>query len=503
MSESLQMTPNGRRLAGGTAVLLGVRAAGLVMGLAVSIMLARGLGVRALGTFATALALVHIGSTLTDFGLSALLVREGADAPTLRAAMLRWATRARIVSGLAVLLVLVAVTFVLIPDTQSRISVLLVVSTVPLTALTLGMTLLQQRLMLSRMALLLLIQSALWLAMVAVLFAVHSDLRAYAVSFVVYNAAYGLLVHRVARRALSGPAEPMTLRQFTVKMRDVVPLSMTFVLVILYYKLDALFVYRFAGAAAAGSYAVAYRFLDQLAIIPVTLGNLFLPLLSRRHRSGQPMQPMFERYLRITLVLTTPAVCLGLVLARPLIGLFPADYADAVLLLRLLLPAFVPSACGYVLVHTAIVHHRSKMQLFAACIGLFVNVALNLVFVPRYGARAAAVITLLTELGVVFTLYLFLRGPCLLVLPWRWLTRLAAVLAGSGGAALLLLANPYVAGAAFVVVFTSGVVLLSVVDLSEIRTLLQRTPPEPALTASAETVEEPADLVPEVVGPEH
>ncbi len=494
MSTAAQAATTGRRLAGSTALLLGVRAAGLVMGLAVSVMLARGLGAGALGTFATALALVHIGSILTDFGLGALLVREGAGAPALRAAMLRWATRARVVCGLVVFVLLIGVTVVVVAGAEARISVVLVCTAVPLSALTLGMTLLEQQLLLRRMAVLLLVQSAMWLATVGTLFATHAGLRAYAVAFVLYSAAYGVLVHRVSRRTLSGPAEPMTLRQFSILMRDVVPLSVTFVLVILYYKLDSLFVYRYAGAEAAGNYAIAYRFLDQLAILPVTLGNLFLPLLTRRRNAGEPTQPMFERYVRITLVLSAPVVGLGLVLARPLVALFGSDYGDAVLLMRLLLPAFVPVTFGYILVHLAIVHHKTRNQLLSACAGLVINVALNFWLVPRYGARAAAIVTGLTEVGVVGTLYFALRRPCGLSLPWGWVARHVAVLAASGGAALLLMRNPYLAAVAFTLVYLGGVALLSVVDLAEIRALLRR---------SDQPREQLLDPVPERLGAEH
>jgi O-antigen/teichoic acid export membrane protein len=476
VTDTLAPAPTSRRLAGSTAVLLGVRAAGLVMGLAVSLLLARGLGARALGTFATGLTLVQIGSMFTDFGLGALLVREGADAPGLRAAMLTWATRARIVSGLIVFAALTGLTVVLVDGTPARISVIIIGAAVPLSALTLGMTLLQQRFLLNRMALLLLAQSVAWLAAVAALFALHAGLRAYAIAFVAYNAAYGILVHAVARRSLPGHPESMTLRHFARLMRDVIPLSITVVLVTLYYKLDSLFVYRFAGAAAAGSYAIAYRFLDQLQILPITLGNLFLPLLTRQKSAGEPAQPMFERYLRITLVLSAPVAGIGLALAGPLVALFGKDFHDAVLLLRLLLPAFVVVAVSYVVVHVAIVHRHAKKQLAAACVGLVVNVALNLVFVPRYGARAAAVVTLITETGVVVTLYAGLRGPCALALPWRWLGRLGAVLAAAGLAAVALHGNPYGASLAFLAVYCVGAALLEVVEIDEIRALLRRTP---------------------------
>lgn len=499
MSGSEQSLPTNRRLAGGTAVLFAVRIAGLVMGLVVSVLLARGLGVEALGTFSTGLALVHIGVMLTDVGLSALLIREGAAAPTLRQAMLQWATRARVVAGLLMSLLLVGAALLTVEGTEARLTVAVIIAAVPLTALTLGMTLLQQQLMLARMAQLLLAQSMMWLAIVAILYTLDAGLWAYAIAFVAYNAAYGLLVHRVAKRSLTGLAEPMKMGHFARLMREAVPLSATFVLVTLYYKLDALFVYRFAGAAAAGSYAIAYRFLDQLAIVPVTLGNIFFPLLNRGRNRGAATQPLFDRYVRMTLLVTVPVVAIGMLLARPLISLFGAEYVDAVVLLRLLLPAFLIVALSYVVVHVAIAHHQSKKQLFCACIGLVINVALNLIFIPRYGARAAAVVTVLTEAGVVGCLYAAIRRPCGLRLPWQWLLRLAAVVVLSGAASALARDNPYVAGVVFAVAYLVGVTALAVVDLGEIRSLLRRQPPSEPPVGSADAVQQESDLGPEVI----
>jgi O-antigen/teichoic acid export membrane protein len=503
VSESNNPTPTGRRLFGGTALLLAMRAAGLVMGFAVSLMLARGLGARALGTFATGLALVQIGSMLTDFGLGALLIREGSAAPDLRAAMFRWATRTRVASGIAVFVALTATSLILVEGTAARLSVVLVVSTVPLTALTLGMTVLEQGLHLTRMALLTLAQSVAWLVIVATLFTAHAGLRGYAIAFMAYNAGYGILVHYVARRSLAGPAEPMSGRHFSRLMRGVLPLSVTMILVTLYYKLDSLFVYRFAGAEAAANYAIAYRFLDQLSIVPLTLGNIFLPLLTRRHSSGESTHTLFRQYVRVALVFSTPIVGIGLIIARPLVSLFGDGYGDAVLLLRLLLPTFAVISFAYVVVHVSIAHRQSGKQLRAVCVGLAINVALNLVFVPRYGARAAAIVTGLTELGVVAILYFLLRRPCGLTLPLAWLARLVAVLAVSGGAAVLLRTNPYLASVAFTVVYAVGVALLSVVDVAEIRALLKRPGPVPVPRVSGETGQQLLDPVPERLGAEH
>jgi len=467
------LTP--RRLVGGTALQLVVRSAGLVMGLVVTVLLARGMPQGSFGTFATGLALAQIGTTFTDFGFSALLVREGSTNPHLRRALLLWATRVRVGFSVVALVVLVGVAFLLVEGRESRVAVVLIIMTVPINALTLGMSLLQQQLLLGRIAGLLFVQSILWLAVVATLSVTGAGVLAYALGFVGCTAVYSMLVHHAARRALHGPSESMTLRAFRTAMRDVAPLSITAVLVMLYYRLDSIFVYEFAGNAAAASYAVAYRFLDQLQIIPATLSIVFLPLLTRRRAAGERTTPTFELYLRVTLLLCTPAVGVGVFVARPLIlTVFGTEYADAVVLLRLLLPAFIPVALGYVLSYVAVVHRQARKQLLAAGLALIANVALNVLLVPRYGAAAAALVTLVTETAVVLTLYLTLRRPCELRLPGSWLIRLAACIGAASVVALLVSrADPIAGGAAFAGAFLTAGSVLRLVDRAEIRALLR------------------------------
>ena len=463
----------GRRLLGGAALLLLTRLVGLAMGLAVMVLSARTLGPQRFGTFAFALALVQIGMSVTDLGLGALLVREGAAAPDQLHSLLAWCIRTRALTGALVAAVLAVIAVASIPAGDRRVAALLIIATLPVTAFWLGFNALQHFGLLRRLAWLLFAQSVAWLGVVGWLAARHAGLVAFALAYLIYSICYAALVHLVAHRSVRTASQPVRAGAFWRLLRGVVPLSATVVLIAVYYRLDSVFVYRLSGPEAAGAYAVAYRFLDQAHALPITLSAVFLPLLSAERAAKRPTAPVFTRYLRVSLLTSVPCVAVGLIVAKPLVlRVFGPDFQSSVVLLRLLLLSFVPICVGYVLGQVAIVHHQSRRQLAAAALALVVNVTLNSIYIPLYGPRAAAVITLVTEIAVSMCIYLTLRTPCGLQLPLAWLARLSAVTLLAGTVGILLMRHPWVAAPAFTVAFVVLGLRLRLLDATEIRLLL-------------------------------
>lgn len=453
-------------------MLLLTRLIGLAMGLVVMVLAAKSLGPRRYGTFGFSLALVQIGMNVSDWGLGALLIREAATAPDQLRSLHAWCVGTRIVGGTAVASVLAVIAFLTVPAGEGRAAALLIIATLPISAFWLGQSVLQHFGLLRRLGGLALAQSIAWLAAVTVLATRHAGLFAFALAYLIYSVWYAAVVHLVARRSLASEGEVVGARPFARLLRGAIPLGATLVIIALYYRIDSIFVYRLSGAAAAGAYAVAYRFLDQAHALPITLCAVFLPLLSAERAAGRPTGPVFTAYLRVSLLTSVPSVALGVLLAEPIvIGVFGEEYRDSVVLLQLLLLSFVPIMIGYVLGQIAIVHHQSRRQLAAAIAALALNVILNTVFVPLYGPRAAAVITGLTELAVAACLYLTLRAPCGLRLPLPWIARLAAATLSASLVGFALARHPWAAGAAFVVCFAAAGTLLRLLDRSELQLL--------------------------------
>jgi O-antigen/teichoic acid export membrane protein len=80
-----------------------------------------------------------------------------------------------------------------------------------------------------------------------------------------------------------------------------------------------------------------------------------------------------------------------------------------------------------VLQYALIAIQRQKAITLAFAVGTIVNIGCNLVLIPRYGAVAAAAVTIATEVALIATIWPTLRAAGLF-LPWRTL------MTASGGA---------------------------------------------------------------------
>jgi O-antigen/teichoic acid export membrane protein len=149
-----------------------------------------------------------------------------------------------------------------------------------------------------------------------------------------------------------------------------------------------------------------------MSFLPL-LAQVFLPLLSGtagQHGNAEDRRAE-KRYLRwfgnATVGLALPIAAGGFILAAPLTRLvFGGQYSGSGILFRWLMLTIVTgtaaSYCGAQLIPNG----REKKYLVAVLSGASTNVALNLLFIPKYGALAAAFTTAFSQ-GVVALMNLY------------------------------------------------------------------------------------------------
>ena len=168
------------------------------------------------------------------------------------------------------------------------------------------------------------------------------------------------------------------------------------VLFMLFDRLDVLMLGFFRQAAEVGIYSVAFRLIMPLELLPETFNTVFLPKVSRFRRREE-----ISRYFRDTLKVTglVAAVCVLLILfAKPLILLVLGErFLPSVKLFQILVGAFI--LLTMINPINLVGHSLNRPQLFAimAGINLLLNFVGNILFIPRYGALGAAVVTLFSR----------------------------------------------------------------------------------------------------------
>jgi len=151
---------------------------------------------------------------------------------------------------------------------------------------------------------------------------------------------------------------------------------------------DLLIVNHFRGPAEAGVYAVASQIATLLMLLPGVIATLLFPRVASSDDKHGVLAMRVTRYTSFLMAITCVAT-VPIAFALPLI--YGASFTDATIQLLILLPGVYAISLESVLVQ-----HFTGTGLPAAIpafwiVTVVLSVGLNLLFVPRFGARAAAV----------------------------------------------------------------------------------------------------------------
>lgn len=282
----------------------------------------------------------------------------------------------------------------------------------------------------------------------------------------------------------------LALRLVTVRLRGArelwrallkvgIGLGLAGVLVTGYVKLDQILVLEIAGSRQAGLYGAAYRLLDQVQFIPISVMTTLFPMIAAAYAGNRArVRELLQTAGEYLAMASLPILAFTVVAAEPIVRLlFGPQFIAAAPAVPILAGAFVSISFGYLAGNmVAIMELQRRFALYAA-IGLIVNATLNLLLIPRYGFLAAAWVTLVTEVTVMSQIMrAVLRAlsmtprfgrilRTLLVATMMGLLTWIARLAGVPLAGLVAVAA---------VSYLSGIFLLRVITSGEIRAVLRK-----------------------------
>jgi O-antigen/teichoic acid export membrane protein len=469
----------GRRIAGAGLIQVVFRGVGVLLSAATIFVLARALGPEAFGAWTVAFAFVGLFGFVTDLGLVNIAIQRMAGNPDQEGDWLGALVALRSFAALgAIALCLLAIP-VISAEGETRTLVAILAPTILLAAPAAFMAVFQARLRAGIQMAVLTLQGLVWFATVIVLAAFHSDVTIFAVALVGVSLGFAavnvLTVLRYARVSLRR-GRRLWRALFSVSA----PMAIGGLLVTGYYRLDAIFVLNIAGAAEAGQYGAAYRLLDTLHFLPAAVMVAVFPAVSAIHGSDPArVHRLVEAAGRYIAVIALGVFAGTLALADPFVATFLGnEYGRSAEVLPVLMLAFVFISQGYVAGWLVPVVGLQWFYAGCAAAGLALNVTLNLILVPHYGALGAAWATVATELVVnALTLTAVYRSlgfrprasRLLRVIGAALVLGISARAAGELGLAPGLLVGPPV--------YLFALVALGVVDRDDLAVLTRRSHP--------------------------
>ncbi|TMC39781.1 MAG: flippase [Chloroflexi bacterium] len=300
----------GSRALRNTVIVLTAKVAARLIALVTVLYMVRWLGPPRYGSFSVLVNLTAIASVMLDLGFNVLFVREGARDHQAIQRYLRNVMSLRLLMSAAAFVILAAL---VIPIGL----VVLMVLTSYASLLRNGLYAVQQ---LGYEAIAVVLESAILLGLVVygvqtrqgVAYFIWAYAIQYAFSCVYFSAI--LAWKRIA--TIGWSLEPTLLREWFWKG---LPFALTFVLTIIYFRIDQPLIDVFRGLEEAGLYGAAYKPIESLLFVPITFLSIVFPVLSVYHRDRpRELLDAVNRFYKGLLLMGWPVSVGIFVLAKPL-----------------------------------------------------------------------------------------------------------------------------------------------------------------------------------------
>jgi len=187
-------------------------------------------------------------------------------------------------------------------------------------------------------------------------------------------------------------------------LKETLPLTASILLNLVYFRIDTLILPFFRQVQEVGKYNVAYKVFDAILVIPNYFSNALYPVLLEKFQENK------SNFIKIT-------IKSSLAMAASSILITICMYFLAPLLIRIILGSWDPQATLYLRILSAglISFFLSSIAMWSLIIigkqkyltliygsTMIINIILNLIYIPQYGATASAIITITTEVLVLF-----------------------------------------------------------------------------------------------------
>lgn len=372
------------------------------LGLATVAVLTRLLGVEGFGTYSTIIVLLQFAASLIDFGLgltlSQLIAERDADRPKILGTIipLRIAT-----SCLAFAIAAIFAAAMPYPNIVP-LGVLAAAGAfigLQLTQLLAGYF--RAELAIGIVAIAEVAQRAVYLG-ILVWLALHT--ASATLPAILWSATVTQLLAAIALVVALRSRVPLRW-QFDLAMAKTIlcrnlPLSLSMLATLFYFKADTIILSLYRSASEVGLYSAPYRLLEVLVNLPHLFLSLVLPLATAawEARDTEKLKTLWQWSFTMTTLLTLPMLVGGLLLAQPLIvTVAGADFAASAALLQILLAATAFIMLGTQSAYIVLATKKQKNMVPIYVVASVVTVGLYFLLIPRFGAFAAAWITLAVE----------------------------------------------------------------------------------------------------------
>jgi PST family polysaccharide transporter len=397
----IEHRPDLLKIVGNVAWLFSDKIFRMGMGLLIGVWIARYLGPQQFGLLSFAMAFVSLFGAIATLGLQGIVVRDIVRSPETSADTLGTSFALQLVGGVAAFLLLVAVINFLRENDQFAITVITI----------LGLTLIFKASESAKYWFESRVQSkytvwtenTVFLSIVLIkvwLILHHAPLIAFV--WVVFAEAVLLAIALLIISEWRGGGFRrwrIDLNRAKMLLKDSWPLILSGLAVMIYMRVDQIMLGQMIDDNAVGIYTAAVRLSEMWFFIPVVIAGSVFPSLIEAKETNEALY--LQRFQKLYDILTALALAVAIPVTlfadQVILNVFGQRYAEAGQILSIHIWTAVFVFLGVASGKWFIAENRQVLAFQRVACGMVINIVLNIVWIPEYGASGAAFATLVSQ----------------------------------------------------------------------------------------------------------
>lgn len=175
-------------------------------------------------------------------------------------------------------------------------------------------------------------------------------------------------------------------------IKETLPIGLMLIFNLIYFRIDIFLLSVFRSTTDVGIYGLSYKFFDFLIALPLFLSNSIYPMLLREREDKDVFFQIVKKYFILSLVFSVFLIFIFW-FASPLFSFIKKDFIASVLPFRILLLSLPIFFTTSILQWALIAQNNQKYLMYVYLFCAFLNVFLNIIFIPQWGYIASAIIT--------------------------------------------------------------------------------------------------------------
>lgn len=202
----------------------------------------------------------------------------------------------------------------------------------------------------------------------------------------------------------TGSIKPRINKVFSIAIiKQSMPYAILILLMMIYYRSDAIMLERLLpnGKEETALYAQGYRFFEAFNMLGYLFAGLLLPLFSKQLKDRQDISPLLHIAFKTLFAASVIIVGATFLTKTEIIGwryqLSGEELIHSSASFGILLLCFIAVSTTYIFGTLLTANGNLKVLNRLALGGVFLNIFLNFILIPKYGAYGAAIASLITQ----------------------------------------------------------------------------------------------------------